>query len=116
MYVTEKTSKLGKWMITIACALFFLGYWALLLEPIQAAYINAHKTPSFIGFSLFALADGFIFGALTWVGYWLTTWSKGEVQKFAVHEFLDSKNFRIWTGVWMALILLFTLLWRGGNF
>lgn len=113
--ITEKTASLGKWLIAIG-VIIFLGYWALLLEPIQLAYINAKKTPSLIVFGLFGLVVGFLAGAATWVGFWFATWQKREVQNTSVHEFLQSKYFRAWTLVWMGLFLLFTLLWRGGNF
>lgn len=123
MKISEKSAKWGGIMIAFACIVLFLGFWALMLEPIQNAYITKNlvngtrNRPSAIVFGLLSGCVGFLFGAFTNVGFQLT-----KAKSFGIaypdlgfNNILESKKFWIWSVLWAAAYIFVTLFWWRGQ-
>lgn len=116
MKIGASASKWGYAILGLS-AIVFLGYWYLLLEPIQETLIEAGKRPSLIVFGLFGIVVGGLFGLLTFVGTCLTKGKFfGITYESSIVDVFDEMNTWKWSIAWALAFLLFTLLWRGGNF
>jgi ABC-type enterochelin transport system permease subunit len=113
MTFDSKAAKWGYGLLGLAAAIF-LSYWVILLEPVQAAFIEKGKRPGLLLFGLFGLAVGSLFGLLTILGFSLTKpqWFKISYEARLMDVF-DSSATKIWVSSWAVAFLLFTLLWRG---
>lgn len=118
MIITQKSSKLGTPIIIFACLVFFIGYFILIKEPMQAMYIKAHKRPPLVPWLLIGLVDGLLFGFLTRMGFEI-----GKINTFKSvnpieikSDSLLSKSLWVWTIMWGVAICIVTLVWRNGDF
>lgn len=118
MTITPKQAKLGVFIVILAC-IMFLGYWYYLLQPLQAKLIEAGKKPNFILAILRGTVVGAAFAFLTFLGLTLGgyAWQKWSDQtNLKLGDALESKSFWLWVACCVGGTLLFTLLWRYGNF
>jgi hypothetical protein len=122
MKVTKKSATLGGVMIFFACIVFQLGFWALLVEPIQNAFISknllngTHNKPSAIVFGVFAAVIGFLFGAFTNIGNHLTKAKSFNIEypDFHFHDIFVQKSFWLWSLAWsVAYVFVVLFWWRG---
>ncbi len=116
MIIDRKSSKFGVPIILVGLLLFVGLYAYLLTEPIQAAYIAAHKRPAFFPFFLWAIADGLLLGTFLHVGYSLSTLAETDFvsdTRKALPAMIRSKNFLITVGLCIVAALVCTMMWRG---
>jgi len=118
MKLTPAKAKLGYVLLGVALLLFFV-YWWYLLEPLQDKLLEAGKTPNLVltiaRSCIFATAISFC----TFVGMAMTAlaWQKWTTEaELRIGDALESKSFWTWVGVWNGGFLLFSLLWKYGNF
>jgi hypothetical protein len=123
MKVTKQSATLGGIMIAFACIVFQLGFWALLLEPIQNAFVSknlangTHDKPSAIIFGAFAAVIGFLFGAFTNIGNELTK-AKAfgiEYPDLHFHDIFVKRSFWLWSLAWTVAYMIVVLFWWRGQ-
>lgn len=118
MTIKPKQAKLGYTVLGLSIIVFF-AYWYYLLEPLQAKLIDAHKSPSLILTALRSLVAGGLFTFLFFVGGSIGgfAWQKyADAVKLRLGDALESKSFWIFMAASEAGFLLFSLLWKYGNF
>lgn len=118
MKITPNKGKLGYILIALAIILFS-GYWYYLLEPLQAKLIEEGKTPSLVLAVVRSLITGSVIAFFTFVGGAMAglAWQKWTKEvDLNLGDALESPSFIKWAAIWNVGFLLFTLLWKYGNF
>lgn len=114
MIITPKSAKLGVPIIIVTLLIFGLGFWALMLEPIQVSFINNKKQPPLIPFTLLSAVVGFLMGSLLYFGYSLSTLTDSDKQQAEIVKGDDLFRGKFWfvsIAISVAYIGL-TLWWR----
>lgn len=113
MKVTKSTGAIGAVLVVIGVVLF-LGWWAVLLEPVQLAILEGRMKLNLTALYLSAAAVSFICGVC-----WMAASKLIGARKFAYKE-LDLTNVFASGAFWMmqavlsGLFTLFTMWWAKG--
>jgi hypothetical protein len=116
MKIGASASKWGYAIIGIA-AIVFLGYWYLLLEPIQGAFLESGKNPSWVVFGLFGIVVGAMSGLLTFAGGALTKGKFFGIEyEASILDLFDEINTWKWVAAWAFCFFIMTMIWRISEF
>ena len=114
MIVTKKQKPIGIFAVIVAF-LIFGGYWWFLLEPMQTQLINQGRVPSLFGTVAGSAIAGSAVAFLLEFGLILLGVSRKGLD-FTFGKLFKSKEFWKWM-VWVnSIVLLFSLMWKYGNF
>lgn len=95
--------------------LLFIGYWVVLLEPVQVAYAGTGSYPSLALCIAAAVIVGVVIATLTFVGNALLKDKAFGIEHTdpTFEELKEAKAFTMWAICWVVAFLILTLIWRG---
>lgn len=118
MKITTKQARVG-YVFLILSILLLVGYWYYLLEPLQIQLIENHKVPTLVGTITRSVGVATLFSLLTFLGGALSSFASAKWTPTVNLKFLElikSKVFLKWATLCNFSFLIFSLLWKYGNF